>query len=139
MRHFCQVGNYEATLDIFTNTDGEWMLAGSRIRRSKHITQGHYLAVDVRYLDTDCRFTRDRCEDANLVAGNRVGDVVAQAGHGLDLYAGGQFNLVAGHRWAAHQPGYLGVDTKFGKYALNRGYGLIVGRCSALWRSARRK
>ena len=87
VRHLGQVGHNVATFDVFADADGQRMCALGGHRGSQDVAERHRLAVDVWNLDADERLARDRRQDANLVARDRVGDVAREARDGLDLDA----------------------------------------------------
>ena len=67
-------------------------------------------AARVRDLDADRLFARDRGQDADVGRGQRVGEVVAELGHFLDLGAGREAQLVAGDVRAADDADDLRLD-----------------------------
>ena len=65
-----------------------------RGRRAEHVAERDDLAVGVGDLDADRALAGDRGEDAHLVRGDGVGDVVGERGDALDLDAVADLDLV---------------------------------------------
>ena len=110
MWHLSHVGQHEATLDVLAQADGQRMVIGTGFGRTQHIPEADHLFVEVRDLDPDGGFPGDRGQDADLVAADRIGDVVCQACDLRDLDGVAELYLVTGDCGAACIAGDPGVD-----------------------------
>ena len=89
-------------------------------RRAQHVAEGDDLAVDVGDLDADRALAGDRGEDAHLVGGHRVGDVVLQRRDPLDLDPVADLDLVLRDRRSAREAGHPCVDLELMQHARDR-------------------
>ena len=127
VRHLGQVGDDEAALDVLAERDQHRVVVALRHRRAQHVAEHHDLGVGVRDLDADRGLARDRAEDPDVGALDRVGDVAGQVGDPLDLDARAELDLVAGDGRAAAEAGDRAVDVELGEHLLQRGDHLVVG------------
>ena len=81
----------------------------------EHVAEVHHLAHAVGHLDAHRLLAGDRGEDAHLLGGQRVGEVVLELGDLRHLDAGRQPQLVAGHVRAADRADHPRVDVEVGE------------------------
>ncbi len=105
--------------------------------RAQHVAEGHDLAVGIGDLDADRALARDRREDAHLVRGDRVGEVLRERGDPLDLDARPELDLVLGHGGPAREARDLRVDLELVEHARDLPHDVVVRRRARLRRRAR--
>ncbi len=94
--HVGQVDHDRPSGDVATETHFERVNGGGRLLGHEQIADGDQGAVDVRNLDADRLFARDRREDSHIGCGHRIRDVLLETRDAGDLHAGSQ--LVLEHR-----------------------------------------
>ena len=126
VRGLGQVGDDVAALDILADADDERVLVAARSRGAQDVAEGHVLAVGVGDLDADGALAGNRREDTHVGRGHRIGDVLRQVGELVDLDAGAEHDLVAGHRRTAGEAGDPRVDVEVFKDLREGGDDLVV-------------
>ena len=96
MRHLGEVRDDVAALDVLAEADDHRVVVTTRLGRSQDVAEADHLLVGVGDLDADRGLARDRAEDAHLVRGDRVGDVLAEGRDLLDLDRRAELDLVPG-------------------------------------------
>ena len=111
--HVRQLGDVEhdgTARDVAPEANLERGRRRLRFRRHEDVAERHELALPVRHLHADRGATGNRGEDANIGRRHRVRDVVGEPGHAVDLDAGCELELVAGHRRPDGHADELRVD-----------------------------
>ena len=95
---------------------------------AQDIAELDHLAIGIGDLDTDGALAGDRCEQADLVGGHRVGDVLLQPSDTRDVNAPTTVDFVAGHLGTTRVAGDRGVHIELGEDVLQRLDDGVVGR-----------
>ncbi len=135
--HLGETRHDEAAFDILAETDRHGVDALDRRTRAQHIAERDDLAVLVRDLHADRAFARDRRKDVDLIARDRVADVLGERGDALNLHAGAEFDLVPRNRGAPTHAGDPRIHLELLEHFGDCGDDLVVGGAARLGRRSR--